>query len=89
MLMAMNMRQHLITLIEEYAEATGISPSRVGQLLFSSGAKYQQLVDGADITVGRLESAIRWFDANWPEGQPWPEGLQRPSRAAAETTEAA
>ena len=64
--------------METYAALKGISPSRVGQTLFSSGAKYRQLMDGADITVGRLEEAVGWFDAHWPEHEPWPEGLPRP-----------
>jgi hypothetical protein len=86
----MNLRQHLITLIETYAEAEKLSPSRIGQKLFSSGSKYKQLVAGADITVGRLEEAVRWFDANWPDDLPWPADLPRPSlQAQADDTEAA
>lgn len=74
----MNLREHLITLIEAYAKAKKLSTSRVSSLLFSSGIKYEQLVSGADITVGRLEDAVRWLSANWPEGTDWPQGITRP-----------
>ena len=60
----MNLREHLIVLIETYAKAKGNSPSHVGALLFSSGVKYRQLCEGKDITVGRLESAVRWLSDN-------------------------
>ena len=75
----MNARHHLIKLIETFAEAKKLSPSRVGTMLFSSGAKYRQLVEGADINVGRLEAAVLWLDEQWPESCKWPEGLTRPS----------
>ena len=86
----MNLRDHLISLIETYAAAKGISPSHVSTMQFSSGSKYRELKEGRDITVGRLEAAVAWFDANWPDDVPWPEGLPRPSVAAqAASTEAA
>lgn len=74
----MNMREHFITLIEAYAKAKGLRVSTVSNMLFSSGIKYDQLVSGADITVGRLEGAVAQISANWPEGADWPEGIARP-----------
>jgi hypothetical protein len=85
----MNYRQHLITLIKTFATAKGISPSRVGQTLFSSGAKYNQLVAGADINVGRFEDAVKYLDAHWPADAVWPEGLARPSLSPANANEEA
>jgi hypothetical protein len=80
-LFTMNLRQHLITLIEAYAQAKGLSLSRVSTLLFSSGTKYEQLVSGADLNVGRLEDAIKKIAGDWPEGHDWPEGIARPALA--------
>jgi hypothetical protein len=74
----MNMRQQLIILIKTYASAKGLSTSRVATLVFNHGTMYERLIDGADITVGRLETAVRWFSTNWPESTPWPEGISRP-----------
>jgi hypothetical protein len=85
----MNYRQHLIALMETFAAAKGISPGRVGQILFSSGAKYDQLVAGADINVGRFEDAVKYLDAHWPDDLPWPEGLARPSLSPAHSNDEA
>jgi hypothetical protein len=85
----MNLREHLIVLIETYAKAKGNSPSHVGALLFSSGVKYRQLCEGRDITVGRLESAVRWLSDNWPADLPWPEGIARPAAKTPNEGEAA
>lgn len=81
---------NLLLLCEGYAAAKGLTLSRVSTVVFNDGKVIARLKAGADITVGRLEAAVRWFDSNWPEDLPWPEGLQRPSliRGAA-TTEAA
>ncbi len=68
----------MISLIEAYAQAKGLSLSRVSSILFSSGTKYEELLEGKDITVGRLEDAVRWFADNWPEGHEWPQGIARP-----------
>ena len=77
----MNLRQHLLGLLESYARARGLAPSYVATQVFGSGTMYRRLVAGSDITVGRLEAAVAWFSANWPEGAAWPEGLPRPSSA--------
>jgi hypothetical protein len=70
--------------MEIYAKARGISPSRVATIIFSSGAMYRRLTDGADITVGRFEDAVQWFSDNWPAGVEWPEGIRRPAPKAPE-----
>lgn len=75
----MNTRQHLIAIIERFAEIKGLSPSRVTTLALNSGHIYRRLVDGSDITVGRLEDAVQWFSNNWPSDTAWPEGLRRPA----------
>jgi len=75
----MDLRQHLITLIEAYAAARRLSVSRISTLVFNHGTMYQRLIDGADITVGRAEMAIRWFSVHWPDDVEWPEGIARPT----------
>jgi hypothetical protein len=79
----MNLRQHLITLIDAFAKARGISGSRVTTLAMNSGNMYRTLVEG-----GNMDATIQWFSDNWPEGVAWPEGLARPAPTAS-TTEAA
>lgn len=73
----MNYRQHLILLIESYAAACGLSPSRVSTVALNAGHTYQNLLNGKDITVGRCERAMRWFSDNWPDGAEWPAGIER------------
>jgi hypothetical protein len=86
----MNLRQHVIDLLETYAVAKRLSLSRVSTLVFNHGDMARRLKDGSDITVGRAEAAVNWFDANWPEETPWPEGIARPSLVAQpQNTEAA
>ena len=79
----------LITLCESYAVAKGIGLPRLSTIVFNDGKVIGRLKDGADITVGRLENAVRWLDANWPVDTPWPEGLPRPSLLAATSPEEA
>lgn len=74
----MNSRQHLLDLIDAFAAAKGLSGSRVTTLAMNSGSVYRLLREGKDITVGRLESAVRWLSDNWPDGTDWPEGIARP-----------
>ena len=79
---AMNARQHLLNLIDAFAQAKGLSGSRVTTMAMNSGSVYRFLKDGKDITVGRLEMAVRWLSDNWPADTPWPEGIARPQPAA-------
>lgn len=85
----MNFRQHLLGLIDAFAAAKGLSGSRVTTLAMNSGSVYRFLREGKDITVGRLESAVRWFSDNWPADLPWPEGIARPAAKAPNEGEAA
>jgi hypothetical protein len=78
----MNLKQHLITLIEAYAKAKGLSLSRVSTILFTSGTKFEQMVGGADINVGRFEEAVQKISADWPDGHDWPDGIARPAAKA-------
>lgn len=82
-MVAMNLRQHLLTLLETYARARELAPSYVATQCFGSGTMYRRLVDGADITVSRLEAAIVWFSDRWPDGVAWPEGIARPVKSEA------
>ena len=75
----MNIRQHLVTLIDAFAAARGVSGSRVTTLAMGSGNVYRTLTEGGNITLDRVENAIQWFSDNWPEGTDWPEGLSRPA----------
>ena len=79
----MSVRNNVVHLIEVFAKVKGVSPSSVTTQAMGSGHVYQHLVLGGNITLDRVERAIHWFDANWPDGAVWPEGLVRPSELVA------
>lgn len=89
MVRRMNLRQHLLTLIHTFATARGVSGSRVTTLAMNSGNVYRTLVEGGNITLDRIDTAIQWFSDNWPEGVDWPDGLARPSPTDPKSDEAA
>jgi len=76
----MDLRKQLLVVIEAFAAARILSVARVSTMAFNHGTMHQRLVEGADITVGRLELAMQWFSDNWPDGAAWPEGIARPPR---------
>lgn len=71
----------LLTLAEQYRLATGAEEKTVSSRVFSDSKKLTALRDGADITTGRFNAAIRWFDANWPTDAKWPDSVARPVNA--------
>ena len=80
----MTLLDHLISVSEAFAAARGLSRSRVSTIVFGDGRKLDLVIrDGADITTRRLEAAMAWFSANWPEGAVWPDGVPRPAVACA------
>lgn len=77
----MNHREVLLTLFECYCRRVKLSQSRVSSLVFNHGGRITRIRAGRDFTVGSYERALRWFSTHWPEGHPWPEGIERPPQA--------
>lgn len=68
----------LISRADAYKQAAGISEdSTVSHRVFRDSKKLAALRQGADITVGRFNAAMRWFDLNFPQ----------PAASAAQTQE--
>jgi hypothetical protein len=74
--------EQLLRVARAYAEIEGVPLSTVSSRALNDGKKLRALEGGADINVGRLERALRWFSDCWPEGGAWPEGVPRPSQSA-------
>lgn len=70
--------EELLTVARVYAAAEGIELKTVSSRALDDGKKLGALEAGADIQVGRLERALRWFSANWPVDAEWPDGVPRP-----------
>lgn len=72
---------HLIQIADAYGAATQVEEKTVSSRVFQDSKKLGAIRAGSDITVGRYNAAIRWFDANWPEGFDWPHDVPRPETA--------
>lgn len=71
----------LITLIEQYALATGLSPGYVGKLCSGSGDFYHRIKADHDITNRRSTTITQKLSDHWPMGQIWPPDIPRPAPA--------
>lgn len=69
--------EQLLKVARAYGEAEGIPLSTVSSRALDDGKRLKALEGGANITVGRFESALRWFSDNWPDGAKWPEDVPR------------
>lgn len=79
----MNLRRQLIIVSDAYAEARGLSRSRVSTIVFNGGAALDRIASGGDLTTATFERAMSWFSGNWPDGVRWPKGVNRPAGVAA------
>lgn len=75
----MNDVSHLLTIIDEYLQATGTKEVTLSFWVFNDSKKISSMRErGADITLGRFNHALTWFSARWPDGAVWPENVVRP-----------
>lgn len=69
-------KENLLRVADAYKLATGIvADVTVSNRVFDDGKKLAALRGDADITLGRFNAAMKWFAANWPDGQGLPEEL--------------
>jgi hypothetical protein len=73
-----NQIEQLLTVVDAYCAARGISEARASTLIFNGGGRIKQLRDGRDIGVLTSLSALRWLSDNWPEEAEWPSDIPRP-----------
>lgn len=85
----MNAIHSVLTLVDAYRSARGLSDARVSTLVFNDGGKVKSLRGGRDIGVRRAEQAIEWFAQNWPANAEWPLGVRRPPAPSASLPEVA
>ncbi|PYE89624.1 hypothetical protein [Phyllobacterium leguminum] len=70
---------HILILADAYKTALGIEDKTVSSRVFDDSKKLTAIRFGSDLTLSRFNAALRWFDANWPEGVEWPETVLRPA----------
>lgn len=69
---------HLLALADEFERVERIEGKTLSFRVFGDSKKLAALRDGADITVGRFNAALAWFDKNWPADAVWPEAVNKP-----------
>lgn len=74
----MEYRQQLLRLAEDLSQARGISTARLATLILNDGNFFARLGRGRSTTVDTYLRVKAWFAEHWPEGRPWPEGVDRP-----------
>lgn len=80
----LNHASDVLTLAERFAKASGVKLVTVSSRVFNDSKKLAAIRDsGADLTLERFNSAIRWFSDNWPADLDWPSDVVRPQREAA------
>lgn len=73
----------LLCVARRYGAIEGVPLSTVSSRVLNDGKKLRALEEGADITVGRLEDALRWFSEHWPADTDWPVDVPRPTEVRA------
>ncbi len=72
---------HLLSLADAFQKAVPVTDTTLSFRIFKDSKKLGALRGGSDITTGRFNDAIVWFDDNWPEDAKWPEAISRPLTA--------
>lgn len=67
----------LVLLGRAYMAATGTSATKLGTLAAGHNRLFDRLFAGYDCRTQAAERASDWFDRNWPEDLPWPDGVWR------------
>ena len=70
--------ENITRLINQAADAMGVSPGTIGSYAGGSGDFYGRLEAGCDITSRRAARVVQWLSDNWPEDLPWPADIPRP-----------
>jgi hypothetical protein len=68
----------LLDVIDAYASAESLPDVTISSRVFKDSKKLRAIRDGSDITVRRLNDALEWLSANWPNGAAWPAHVDRP-----------
>ena len=76
----------LLSLIDAYCKARGVSEARASTLIFNGGARVAQIRTGSDIGVRRAHEAMQWLSDNWPADLDWPADIPRPEPKTGEGT---
>ena len=85
----MTMPDHIVCLADGFCEVSGISTATLSNRLFKDARKIDALRGGRDLVTARYQTALAYFDMNWPSNVEWPSDIPRPSVAEEEKAPAA
>ena len=69
----------IASLIEQLAAARGWKPSHASRMACGSGDTLSRIHGGIGLTIRRANAIIARCSDLWPEGQPWPSDIPRPT----------
>lgn len=72
--------KQFLSLVDRFAEATGIADVTLSSRVFADSKKIAALRGSGDITLGRVNAAVQWFSDHWPENAVWPDDIARPAQ---------
>jgi len=78
----MTLREALIEAVNAFVSVSRMGQRRLSTILFGSGARFDQICAGSDISTSTFERVMQWLSDNWPEGADWPTGVDRPDTTA-------
>jgi hypothetical protein len=68
-----------LTIVDRFAKGRQIGIKRASTLIFNAGGRIDEIRAGSDVGTRRLDRAMRYMSANWPDGSPWPADIVRPA----------
>lgn len=68
----------LLKLSDRYCAATSVAETTLSSRIFNDGKRLTAVRMGADIGARRLEKALEWLSAHWPQAVEWPLDVRRP-----------
>ncbi|MBX9760670.1 MAG: hypothetical protein K2Y29_17960 [Beijerinckiaceae bacterium] len=72
------LKTSLLALATQFERATGVSPATAAKRALNDNTFFSRIEGGAGFSVRTADRLLQWFSDNWPEGELWPEGLERP-----------
>jgi hypothetical protein len=69
-------KDDLLRVADAFRAITGMEDAGMSWRAFGESKKLGLLRGDADITLGRFNTAMAWFAANWPEGSDLPPALR-------------
>ncbi|WP_189423050.1 hypothetical protein [Devosia pacifica] len=78
------LREHLLSLARQYADAAGVGISTVGRRCRRDSSFFTRIADAdSSFTARTFDEVVAWFDANWPDGTVKPDFALQPEAVSA------